>query len=46
MRIAVIGIDLGKNSCSLAALDDRGAVVKRRRLRPDSVLTFTRDLAP
>ena len=46
MRIAVIGIDLGKNSCSLAALDDRGAVVKRRRLRPDSILTFTRDLAP
>ena len=29
-NIAVIGIDLGKNSCSLAALDGNGAVVKRR----------------
>lgn len=46
MRIAVIGIDLGKNSCSLAALDDKGAVVKRRRLRPDSISSFTRDIAP
>jgi transposase len=46
MRIAVIGIDLGKNSCSLAALDDKGAVVKRRRLRPDSIPSFTRDIAP
>jgi transposase len=46
MRIAVIGIDLGKNSCSLAALDEKGAVVKRRRLRPDSIPSFTKDLAP
>jgi len=30
-KIAVIGVDLGKNSCSLAALDGNGAVVKRRR---------------
>ena len=46
MRIAVIGIDLGKNSCSLAALDDKGAVVKRRRMRPESIPSFTRDIAP
>ena len=46
MRIAVIGIDLGKNSCSLAALDDKGAVVRRRRLRPESIPSFTKDLAP
>lgn len=46
MRIAVIGIDLGKNSCSLAALDEQGAVVKRRRLRPDSIPSFTKGLAP
>ncbi len=46
MRIAVIGIDLGKNSCSLAALDDKGAVVRRRRMRPDSIASFTKDVAP
>ena len=28
--IAVLGIDLGKNSCSVAGLDMHGAVVLRR----------------
>ncbi len=28
--IAVLGIDLGKNSCSMAGLDISGAVVLRR----------------
>ena len=32
MQIAVLGIDLGKNSCSLVGLDQNGAVVKRRRM--------------
>lgn len=27
MGIVMIGIDLGKNSCSLAGLDERGSVV-------------------
>jgi transposase len=44
MRIAVLGIDLGKNSCSLAALDESGAVVKRRRMRPESIPAFTKTL--
>ena len=30
--ISVLGIDLGKNSCSVAALDDTGRVVFRRRV--------------
>ena len=30
--IAVLGIDLGKNSCSLAGLDAAGAVILRRRM--------------
>ena len=30
--IAVLGIDLGKNSCSLAGLDAAGAVIMRRRM--------------
>lgn len=42
MQIAVLGIDLGKNSCSVVGLDDRGVVVKRRRMRPENILAFTR----
>ena len=33
MDIVIVGIDLGKNSCSLAGLDATGRVVLRRRLR-------------
>jgi transposase len=40
MTIATIGIDLGKNSCSLAGLDDKGAVVLRRRLSRDRLVAF------
>ena len=32
MTIAIVGIDLGKNSCSVAGLDGTGAVVLRRRV--------------
>jgi transposase len=46
MQIAVIGIDLGKTLCSLAALDESGAVVKRRRLRRESIVRFSKGLAP
>jgi hypothetical protein len=41
MHIAVLGIDLGKNSCSVVGLDGTGAVVKRRRMRPESIAAFT-----
>jgi transposase len=44
MQITVIGIDLGKNSCSLVALDGSGAVIKRRRLRPENIAAFTQGL--
>src|ERR1700760_427315 len=44
MHIAVLGIDLGKNSCSVAGLDSSGAVIKRRRMRPESVAAFTEKL--
>ena len=46
MHIAVLGIDLGKNSCSLAGLDDTGRVVVRRRMRRESVIKFAASLAP
>jgi len=33
MDIAVLGIDLGKNSCSLVGLDGSGKVILRRRMQ-------------
>jgi transposase len=40
-HIAVLGIDLGKNSCSLAGLDSTGAVVMRRKMTREGVMAFT-----
>src|SRR5678815_3324478 len=40
MSIVVLGIDLGKNSCSLAGLDASGRVVLRRRMRRGSLESF------
>jgi transposase len=38
MKIAVLGIDLGKNVCSVVGLDASGAVVLRRRVRRDTLI--------
>ena len=38
MQIAVLGIDLGKNSCSVVGLDTTGRVVLKRRLHRDGVM--------
>jgi transposase len=46
MSIAVVGIDLGKNSCGLAVLDVSGAVIQRRRMRPEGIPKFTGKLPP
>jgi predicted butyrate kinase (DUF1464 family) len=46
MEIAVLGIDLGKNSCSVVGLDGTGQVVMRRRMQRDSVIKFASGLAP
>ena len=42
--VAVLGIDLGKNSCSLAGLDASGAVVLRRRMTRERVIAFVSEL--
>ena len=42
--IAVIGIDLGKNSCSVAGLDMNGAVVLRRRMTRETLVAFASKL--
>ncbi|MET3524899.1 transposase, partial [Mesorhizobium abyssinicae] len=46
MTIMMLGIDLGKNSCSVAGLDSDGNVVLRRRMQPKRVLSFASKLAP
>jgi transposase len=40
MATAILGIDLGKNSCSLVGQDATGRVVLRRRMRRETVMTF------
>src|SRR5215208_3518242 len=44
MQIAVLGIDLGKNSCSVVGLDAGGRVVLRRRLQRDGVVKLAAGL--
>jgi transposase len=44
VKVAVLAIDLGKNSCSLVGLDAAGAVVTRRRMRPQNIAVFTSTL--
>jgi transposase len=46
MAITVLGIDLGKNSCSVVGLDGSGAVVLRRRLHRENVIKLASNLAP
>ena len=46
MQIAILGIDLGKNSCSVVGLDDGGHVVVRRRMHRTSVIKFAGGLVP
>ena len=40
MNVSVLGIDLGKNSCSVVGLDTTGKVVVRRRMRRETVITY------
>ena len=44
MRIAVLGVDLGKNVCSIVGLDASGAVVLRRRVRRDTLIELVAKL--
>ena len=44
MNIAVLGIDLGKNVCSVVGLDPSGAVVLRRRVRRDTLIDLVAKL--
>jgi len=38
MDVQILGVDLGKNSCSAVGLDAAGRVVLRRRMRRESII--------
>jgi hypothetical protein len=38
MDISVLGVDLGKNVCSVVGLDASGAVVMRRKVRRETLI--------
>src|SRR5215217_4694889 len=46
MQVAVLGVDLGKNSCSVVGLNGTGEVVLRRRMRRDTLVTLASSLPP
>ena len=45
MNVDVLGIDLGKNSCSVVGLDPTGRVVLRRRMRRESIVALAAKLS-
>jgi len=46
MNIAVLGIDLGKNVCSLTGFDSDGKVTLRRRMKREGLAGFGEHLPP
>jgi transposase len=46
MDISVLGVDLGKNVCSVVGLDASGAVVMRRRMRRETLIALAETLSP
>ena len=46
MHVSVLGIDLGKNVCSLVGLDASGAVVVRRRVKRETLVALAAKLPP
>ena len=45
-KVPVLGIDLGKNVCSLVGLDETGAVVLRRRAKRETLIALVAKLPP
>jgi hypothetical protein len=46
MEVAILGIDLGKNVCSLIGFDGGGKVTLRRRMKREGLPAFADRLAP
>jgi transposase len=46
MNVSVLGIDLGKNVCSLVGLNRSGAVLLRRRVKRETLIGLAAKLPP
>jgi transposase len=46
MDMAVLGVDLGKNSCSVVGLDAAGRVILRRRMQRKTIMSLATKLPP
>ena len=46
MDISVLGVDLGKNVCSVVGLDASGAVVMRRKVRRETLIALAEKVPP
>ena len=46
MKISVLGVDIGKNVCSLVGLDAAGNVVSRRRVTRETLIGLAMKLSP
>jgi transposase len=46
MTVSVLGIDLGKNICSIVGLDASGAVILRRRAKRETLIGLAAKLSP
>ena len=46
MDISVLGVDLGKNVCSVVGLDASGAVVMRRKVKRETLIALAEKLPP
>jgi len=44
--ISVLGVDIGKNVCSLVGLDAGGTVVLRRRVKRETLIALAAKLPP
>jgi transposase len=44
MTISILGIDIGKNSCSVVGVDDKGAVIVRRTMRQQTLIEFVSEM--
>jgi len=46
MTISILGIDIGKNSCSVVGVDDKGAVAVRRTMRRQTLKILSARFRP
>ena len=46
MTIVILGVDLGKTSCSVEGVDETGAVVARRTMRRQTLIDYVSKLSP